>query len=819
MSARSSEFARQVPARALSRWLRRHCAQALAWSALAISGCAGWQGPRLDPTGERIFADPNAPIVVVPPVVAPGVAPTFGAPAMPGAPVLGAPAVVPLAPNPQGVSLSPVRVIAPVGSEVVMIASVNGGEGYLLTSERVEWTLAADGPGQIVTAGRRRCLDLLNLVRRLPHKIDGHYAINATLFNSMMLDRGTPTPYDDILVQRGQAWISVSSPSEGTTHVTAFAPNIKPWDRRQQSAAIYWVDAQWQFPAPAITPVGERSTLVTTVRRQSDSTPIAGWRVRYEISGGPQAGFAPDGSTTIEVVTNEQGQAPVEVTQREMLPGTSQITMQIIRPAGLGGQTDALPVGSGTVMQTWAAAGGAVASAAPTTTFPPPSTAFPAPSTTFPAPPATFPAPPSTFPAPPAAAAAPGPAAAPATAGTIEVTVRGPTSASVGDSLQFDIDVINRGSTVASKLLVSDKFDTGLTHAASINSIERDLADLQPGATATLSLNLKVTQSGELCQNVEVTGDGALHASARHCLTASAPIVPEAAPGEQRWQGEPSTVPTPGAPGEQPATEQPPAEQPRAAQPAAAASLVVRKTGPDRRRVGETARFTIEVTNRGDQPISNLVIEDHFETSIEPFQATEGNEWIEGSALGWKVATLDAGATIRREIEFRCLQETPRACNRVNVTAPGMEPLADEACMVITAAETAAPAAAPATRPPLSVSVAETSDPIRVGGKTVYQITLENRDSASYFDVTVSVTVSDELRLGSIAAPVGTQGAIVPNAVKFQPIRELRAGEAPLSFEINASGASAGMAKFKVEVTARDSARPTTAEQTTQVLP
>ena len=139
--------------------------------------------------------------------------------------------------------------------------------------------------------------------------------------------------------------------------------------------------------------------------------------------------------------------------------------------------------------------------------------------------------------------------------------------------------------------------------------------------------------------------------------------------------------------------------------------------------------------------------------------------------------------------------------------------------MVITAAETAAPAAPPANRPPLSVSVAETSDPIRVGGKTVYQITLENRDSASYFDVAVSVTVSDELRLGSIAAPVGTQGAIVPNAVKFQPIRELRAGEAPLSFEINASGAAAGMGKFKVEVTARDAAKPVVAEQTTQVLP
>src|SRR5205814_825687 len=82
-------------------------------------------------------------------------------------------------------------------------------------------------------------------------KIDSRYAINSTLFHPMTLDRGTPVPTDDVLVQSGQAWVTVTSPTEGTSRVTVFAPQVYGWDRRQQTASIYWVDAQWRFPPPA----------------------------------------------------------------------------------------------------------------------------------------------------------------------------------------------------------------------------------------------------------------------------------------------------------------------------------------------------------------------------------------------------------------------------------------------------------------------------------------------------------------------------------------------------------------------------------------
>jgi uncharacterized repeat protein (TIGR01451 family) len=686
---------------------------------------------------------------------------------------------------------------------VVLVASVIGGEGYLLTNEVVEWTLDANGVGQFLTAGQRRRLDLLNWWRGLPKKVDSRYAINATSRYPLTLDRGTPNPGDDLIVQTGQSYVTVISPIEGKSMVTAFAPAISGWDLRQQTATIYWVDAQWRFPAPAIGPLGGRNSLVTTLNRQTDNSPLAGWQIRYDIAGGPPAGFAPDGAASAIAVTNAAGEAAVEIVQSQAAPGTNTINIAVIRPADLGGQNQPLTVGVGATAQTWASADGSSAAVVPQ----------PIPGG---APPPTLEASPT--PAPPAQPA-------------LDVSIVGPTSATVGERVSFQIRIMNRGAAPASGLQVTDRFDPGLQHAIGQDTIQQPVIDLQPGGIAQLTVNLQVAQSGELCQNVEVTSNGAAVGSTRHCLSASTPPISEPAPDEQRWEPEPSGVPTtpvpmPVEPWDQtPPSQTPPEETPPAqpapvqpAQPSTTGtpSLTVRKSGPARRQVGETAVFSIEVTNRGTGPAEDVVISDNFETTLEPNAATEGNEWLEGNALGWRIGTLAAGDTVRRDIQLKCLQVTPRACNRVTVTARDMEPIAEEACLEIVAA--AAAPVVPAKKL-LEVTVAETTDPVRVGGTTTYQILVENTDTQSAFDVVVSAKLSPELKLETIAGPVGTDGQVLPNSVRFTQVRELRAGEAPLSFELHVTGVKAGAGNVQVEVTTRDRPQAATATQPTQVVP
>jgi hypothetical protein len=238
----------------------------------------------------------------------------------------------------------------------------------------------------------------------------------------------------------------------------------------------------------------------------------------------------------------------------------------------------------------------------------------------------------------------------------------------------------------------------------------------------------------------------------------------------------------------------------------------VTKKGPARRNAGESALFVIEVTNTGKDPIKSLEIADNFEISLEPGRATEGSQWLPNNALGWKIDSLAPGATVRREIELKCLRETPRACNRVTVSAPGMEAVAAEACLEIVADGGAAPASESAD---LSVSVAETADPIKIDGATSYQIVLTNKGGQSAFDVEVAIKYSDELRLQEFKGPV--RGSASAGAVRFPVIRELRAGETQ-SFELRSIGQREGTARVQVEVTSRGQSKPITAEQTTEVL-
>jgi uncharacterized repeat protein (TIGR01451 family) len=580
--------------------------------------------------------------------------------------------------------------------------------------------------------------------------------------------------------------VSVTSPTEGTSHVTVFAPEVPGWDRRQQTATIYWVDVQWRFPAPAITPVGSRHGLTTVVTRQSDNTPLAGWLVRYEITGGPEAGFAPDGARSIEVATGPGGEATAELMQPQASPGTNQITIQVIRPPGVGGQSRPLPLGAGSVLHTWAASGSGVPTGPPPIGTPP-----------IGGPPIGSP-PPVTSPGQPRAA------------GQLEVSLHGPDTAEVGADVQFDIEVVNRGAAPATRLLVSDRFDLGLEHVKSTSPIERDLADLPPGGTARFNVNFRVTRPGQLCQDITVTGDGGLRGTARRCMAAREPVAEQP---QQPPAAEPAAPPaeTPQTPAVEPAA-------PPAAAPTEGVPIVIKQTGPARQRVGETALFTIQVTNQGRQAIGNLEIANHFETTLRPLRATEDSSWLPGGALGWKVPRLEPGKTLRRSIEFTCLRETPRSCNRVTVTGTGLAPVAEEACLEIVGPEGEAAAAAAENQTPLEVTVAETADPVKVGSDTTYQILVTNKGPQSVFDVTLTITYGNELRFEGAASPLPERPKLVPGEIRFPAAREIRSGENPLNFELRFKGVSPGTAKLRIEVGSRGQTRQVISEQTTEVL-
>lgn len=254
--------------------------------------------------------------------------------------------------------LSPQKVVVPVGGEVVLLSGICGTDGYLQMNEKLEWMLTPDSVGTFIQVGD----DEPGLLTRLagskerPRKHDPSYAIGITSTKRTRITRGNTDNRDDVQLEKGQTWITLSSPSEGTSHVTVLAPDSECWDQRKATATIYWVDARTQFPGPQIVPKGQPVELTTRVTRSEGVLPARGWKVRYEIIQPELATFAgTDGASVVEATVDDSANATVQLLPRPDTSGTTAIRMQVIRPGGQSDNIPTLTLGSGETFVTWSA--------------------------------------------------------------------------------------------------------------------------------------------------------------------------------------------------------------------------------------------------------------------------------------------------------------------------------------------------------------------------------------------------------------------------------------------------------------------------------
>ncbi len=250
--------------------------------------------------------------------------------------------------------MTPSRIVAPVGSEVVVLAGICGGDGFFVKNQPLEWMLSNNSVGELIEVGGQNHPTFNQLIPPTAKKFSGQYAKGRTGLKRVVLTRGTPTPLDDIELALGQTFVSVASSSPGTSYITAIAPKAEGWDKRRASTIIHWVDGQWAVPAPSRATAGTVHPLTTVVSR-TDGTGVKGWETRYAIVGGAPAEFAPTGSQTASATTDTEGQATVQIRQPagQFEPGTTQVRVDIVRPPIFG--EPELVVESGITSVTWSA--------------------------------------------------------------------------------------------------------------------------------------------------------------------------------------------------------------------------------------------------------------------------------------------------------------------------------------------------------------------------------------------------------------------------------------------------------------------------------
>lgn len=803
-------------------------------------GCAGVPSSGIDPSGERIFASPPA-------VAAPSPADEryYDEPMgrLPGDDAI--------------VLLTPQEKVARVGSEQVLVAGVGGPDGFLRTNRRLEWTIAAGSVGQFTAVEKGGFVDLLLGDFTCPKIVNNAYAVGSTGRSNVRLNRGTPAPDDDLMVTRGQGWISLTSAVEGVSVVTVLAPDVYSWDARTRSAMIHWVDAQWQYPQPTINPAGSRHVLTTCVVRQSDLSPCEGWRVRYAIAGGPPAGFAPDGAQAVEVPVNSAGRADAELFQPQPAHGMNQICIEIIRPAeapGAGGRR--LVVDRGSTTKTWSAPDLSVAITGPPSAGVGQTIAYrielcnpgdlplreiaveydlPDGLSYIDSAPAAEklgnklvwriaelgarqrsaidvrvrPDRPGTavnccrataaggLKAEGSATTAVSAAAAPAPA-EIEVRIIGPDQVNLGDEVYFEITVTNHAPAAAAGLIITNRFDPGLEHKQNVgkNVIRRELGYLAPGQSTRLGITFQATRPGRLNNAVEVSGPGITTARASAAVT-----VLDAAP-------------EPGAPGALPPST-PPGGETRP-------NLSLKITGPERHVVGELARFTIELTNAGAAPLAGLKVVNRWDPALLPKEATRGSQ-VGQNALTWAIDDLPAGKSVALTILCECRSASVRAVNRASVLLPDGGRLDDETYLEIVPAEETPPPAMPEIAPPpadgLTLTAVGLRNPVKAGNELTYEIRATNAGLAPFRQVAVAVVVPE----GMTPNPLGTsppeklQFKIEGRTVRFDPVAELRPGETA-TYRVRVRALLAGKHRLSVELSAPDLAQPLVKEAETEVF-
>jgi uncharacterized repeat protein (TIGR01451 family) len=260
------------------------------------------------------------------------------------------------------------------------------------------------------------------------------------------------------------------------------------------------------------------------------------------------------------------------------------------------------------------------------------------------------------------------------------------------------------------------------------------------------------------------------------------------------------------APAAGPATPPPAAGSAAPASPAAKPNLVVHKTGPAKLNIGDTAEFKIEVINQGQGAATNLKVLDHYDPALKPTAASPGSKWT-GADLVWQIDALKPGEKLEFGINCECIEQAANACNRVTVTCQEQVRADGEACLAI-------------SPPPggVSVVVAEDADPVRVDEQVKYEITVANHSQAADGQVSVVVTVPQQMS----PLRIGTQGPsamqIDGQAVKFAPVAELRPGDV-LHYTVKTRATAPGEAKLRVDVTTRTSKAPLSQEETTRIVP
>lgn len=680
------------------------------------------------------------------------------------------------------ITIDPVDDVNPVQTQHILVATVKDKEGKPLPNRRVEWMIGEGSVGDIVE------VDESGWRASRGYKLGNDFAVSHTNNFRHVLTRGNDDPSDDVQLEVGQTWCVITSAIEGETNIIAYAPGIYDWNKHKVFAKKRWYDLKWDFPPAATNPIGTTHDFTTRVAKYSDNGGLADYTVVYKIVDGPAATFEPGGGTTASIKTGGDGLAKVTLKQTTPAEGTNKIQIDIIKPDNVQCCKPGGHIATGYTSKTWIGPKIACTKTGPasvlagqnfdykiTVTNPSKVEAkdivvtdnIPSGLTYV-----------SSSPAGNASGSTVTWNLGSIPAGgdkTVTVTVKGAQSGTFEncaevkgaynlstkccakttvqspkllvekkcteqivtcENIEYVITVKNPGDGAANNVKITDTLPDGVTTTDGKSSYTANIGTLAGGQSKEIRFTAKASRTGSFTNKVTAEADGGLRSEAS-CTTM--------------------------------------VKQPK---------LEVTKTGPGKDvYIGRPAEFTITVSNKGDAPARDTILEDVLPGGAEFVKASDNGQ-AGGGKVTWNLGTIE-----------------PNGSKKVTITLKAVSAGSNKNLATARAFCTDAKAEAPLITvgvPAILVECVDDPDPIEVGGQTTYTITVTNQGTATGTNIVVECMLPAQEDFVS-AAGSATKETASGKSVKFAPVPSL-APKATVTYKVTVKGNAAGDVRFKINV-------------------
>ena len=220
----------------------------------------------------------------------------------------------------------------------VIVVKVKDAKGEPVPNVRVEWILNTRlrAVGDIVDtddAGHQDVPAAPKPEAAPQIKVDNKFAFTFTNSKDETPPqlKGMGPERTDITIKKGETWIVITSVEEGDTDITAFAPAI-PRDGEKPHKIFtikHWTDICLITPNPQLTCINycpdrpddaNEEELEANIIGCRDRNPLPGIKVRYTITSGPNAVWDENGEKIIEVISDDNGEAPATIKLVPPLP-------------------------------------------------------------------------------------------------------------------------------------------------------------------------------------------------------------------------------------------------------------------------------------------------------------------------------------------------------------------------------------------------------------------------------------------------------------------------------------------------------------------